>query len=119
MELWGPYKWPYKWVDQLLLLDGIKVGTFCVSLGINRHIFSDDDLGVQSPPKCMVFRFHCHSQVIGSLGQLIVSKNISGVLQNLKLIHPRENGPFSKEVLFQPSCFRGYVCFGGVYVCET
>ena len=36
-----------------------------------RHpvMFSDDDWGVQSPPKCMVFRFHYHSQkVIGSLG---------------------------------------------------
>ena len=38
-----------------------------------RHpvILSDNDWGVQSPPKCIVFnyRLHCHSQkVIGSLG---------------------------------------------------
>ncbi len=36
-----------------------------------RHpvIFSDDDWGVQSPPKRIVFRFQYHSQkVIGSLG---------------------------------------------------
>ena len=32
-------------------------------------MFSDDDWGVQSPPKFRVFRFHYHSQkVIGSLG---------------------------------------------------
>ncbi len=30
---------------------------------------SEDNWGVQSPPKCKVFRFHYHSQkVIGSLG---------------------------------------------------
>ena len=35
----------------------------------NPVIFSDDDWGVQSPPKCIVFSFHYHSQkVIGSLG---------------------------------------------------
>ena len=32
---------------------------------------SDDDWGVQSPPKRKVFRFHYHSQkVIGSLGYI-------------------------------------------------
>ena len=35
---------------------------------------SDDDWGLQSPPKRKVFRFHYHSQkVIGSLGFYLVS----------------------------------------------
>ena len=34
---------------------------------------SVDDWGVQSPPQCKVFRFHCHSQkVIGSLGYIYI-----------------------------------------------
>ena len=34
-------------------------------------ILSEDDWGVQSPPKRIVFRFHYHSQkVIGSLGSV-------------------------------------------------
>ena len=37
---------------------------------------SDDDWGVQSPPKCKVFRLHYHSQkVIGSLGKSSSQKN--------------------------------------------
>ena len=37
----------------------------------NPVILSEDDWGVQSPPKRKVFRFHYHSQkVIGSLREL-------------------------------------------------
>ena len=34
------------------------------SLGMNRHIFSDEDWGVQSPPKRIVFGFHYHFQKV-------------------------------------------------------
>ena len=56
--LWDPF--------QMAELYGLYMG---VTNPRDPITLPDDDWGVQSPPKCKVFRFHCHSHtVIGSLG---------------------------------------------------
>ena len=52
--------WYIWWSSGLL---GVSLIPF-VTLGILAHRTSDDDWGVQSPPKRKVFRFHYHSQKV-------------------------------------------------------
>ena len=48
------------------VIAGGESAIICQTLGIQYHpvIFSADDWGVQSPPKLIVFRLHCHSQKV-------------------------------------------------------
>ena len=48
-----------------------RLGSMFYNLPRDPITLSEDDWGVQSPPKRKVFRFHYHSQkVIGSLGPI-------------------------------------------------